>query len=198
LGTILSGTRGYSAAPTGRSRAKKNRVGLSRSPRQGGGHWFEPSIAHLTKAPLRRGFLLPNAAARREGLRVVEAFWKHLALRLPIARRELDPDGRPSSQHRRRETLTGDRLVARDLRLTPPRRVLRRLPRCRRHGAAGGSCPTRARGRGTRPAARRHLMVARRTRRGDCVVVSEVAPSDWSRVRVRRPRTRRPGANSRR
>jgi hypothetical protein len=36
----------------------------------------------------------------------VEAFWKHLALRLPIARRELDPDGRPSSQHRRRETLT--------------------------------------------------------------------------------------------
>jgi hypothetical protein len=27
--------------------------------RQAGGHWFEPSTAHLTKAPLRRGFLSP-------------------------------------------------------------------------------------------------------------------------------------------
>src|ERR671923_964576 len=42
-------------------------------PRQGGGHWFEPSIAHLRKAPLRRGFLLPTRVVDREALRPREA-----------------------------------------------------------------------------------------------------------------------------
>jgi hypothetical protein len=31
--------------------------------RQAGGHWFEPSTAHLHEAPLRRGFLVSRVRA---------------------------------------------------------------------------------------------------------------------------------------
>ena len=51
------------------SRAKLETPGavssVGRAPaRQAGGHWFEPSTAHLTKAPLRRGFFVPGSDVR--------------------------------------------------------------------------------------------------------------------------------------
>src|SRR5829696_5028468 len=43
---------------------------VGRAPaRQAGGHWFEPSTAHLTKAPLRRGFFVSPAAPVTGSLR---------------------------------------------------------------------------------------------------------------------------------
>ena len=51
---------------------------VGRAPaRQAGGHWFEPSTAHLTKAPLQRGFLVPEGCARRSVMRGVATKWQH-------------------------------------------------------------------------------------------------------------------------
>ena len=49
---------------------------VGRAPaRQAGGHWFEPSTAHLTKAPLRRGFSLVPAKVRFASVVAVAAKW---------------------------------------------------------------------------------------------------------------------------
>jgi hypothetical protein len=68
------------AAPSGRLRdacspcythvfcgGSRENVGPHGGPRQGGGHWFEPSIAHLSKPRPRRGFVVSVGPPRTKG-----------------------------------------------------------------------------------------------------------------------------------
>jgi hypothetical protein len=50
---------------------------VGRAPaRQAGGHWFEPSTAHLTKAPLRRGFRFPVSRRGRAPVGQMATDWQ--------------------------------------------------------------------------------------------------------------------------
>jgi hypothetical protein len=74
---------------------------VGRAPaRQAGGHWFEPSTAHLTKAPLRRGFLVFGARSCCRARGSVAAEWlrpEFAALRCTERRR---PSSRKSAYRR--------------------------------------------------------------------------------------------------
>ena len=88
--------------------------------RQAGGHWFEPSTAHLTKAPLIRGFRFLSgrpAGADRNRCDVRSA---HNGARIPLRRRRRQPSrtrNTPSAfrrltwnhRHRKEGRATSDR-----------------------------------------------------------------------------------------
>src|SRR3954463_4789022 len=98
------------------ARAERALLGLTASraissagrapPRQGGGHWFEPSIAHLRNPRIRGGFVIsgsglpsiwPSKSRIRPGARVWDRGWLDLA----DAHGVLAPEERDQRWHHR-------------------------------------------------------------------------------------------------